>query len=238
VGWQHQWSAPGSTVCAGPEACAGTAALSPRPQGAMALWGLAANVKQNAVEGASLIAGFRGDESWRYIGDVGCATLTKWVKAGMIADSTLNSTDTAVYDGCMGASGNSTNCMLPGFAKCYADETHTHASPQLRADFCRSVGDHFSLNCDTLPMGVALYNQDDTDNCESWILVLVRFFPVHRRPPSTDAWHARQAANGYNRTFMWMFMLFVLLWSFLGVNIVADIFMAAIEVKKRQRHPL
>eukprot|EP01048_Picozoa_sp_COSAG05_P031998 COSAG05_NODE_12002_length_487_cov_0.930412_1_plen_148_part_10 len=68
----------------------------------------------------------------------------------------------------------------------------------------------FTVNCESLPNGIAVYNQVDTDNCDSWILML--------------------AANGYDRNLMWVFMLVVLLWTFLGVNIVADIFMAAIEV--------
>jgi hypothetical protein len=69
---------------------------------------------------------------------------------------------------------------------------------------------HYNLNCEDMPNGLAVYNQVDSDNCEAWVLVL--------------------AANGYNRTLMWVLMLVLMLWTFLGVNIVADVFMAAIEV--------
>eukprot|EP01052_Picozoa_sp_SAG31_P031672 SAG31_NODE_3381_length_4338_cov_90.056617_1_plen_857_part_00 len=78
---------------------------------------------------------------------------------------------------------------------------------------------NWELNCDDYANGVALYNnyknykEDGTgswENCESWMLL-----------PGT---------NVYSRGLMAATMLIFLLWTFLGINIVADTFMSAIEV--------
>jgi hypothetical protein len=82
----------------------------------------------------------------------------------------------------------------------------------------------WQLNCDDHPNGVSLYNNwlkensngdfppktEDFQNCESWILVL--------------------GANAYPWQIMAFAMLMFLLFTFLGINIVADVFMSAIEV--------
>jgi solute carrier family 8 (sodium/calcium exchanger) len=83
------------------------------------------------------------------------------------------------------------------------------ASSGMGAEGCSALGE-FVLNCEEYPEGVALFDRVDTDNCNSFVLVL--------------------AANAYSSTFMWIMMLTAMLYTFLGVNIVADVFMSAIEV--------
>eukprot|EP01051_Picozoa_sp_SAG22_P002428 SAG22_NODE_107_length_19899_cov_24.034141_5_plen_894_part_00 len=79
----------------------------------------------------------------------------------------------------------------------------------------------WSLNCDDYSNGVALYNNwlkedssgakgEDFANCDSWMML--------------------PAVNTYDRNLMAVVMLIFLLWSFLGINIVADVFMSSIEV--------
>jgi hypothetical protein len=135
---------------------------------------------------------------WRYIHDLSCADVKTYVLAGLQATA-MNSTG-----------------VIPEHSALYK-ETITECERAM-ANATSSEGlnctdlslNHYNLNCEDMPNGLAVYNQVDSDNCEAWLLVL--------------------AANGYNRTLMWVLMLVLMLWTFLGVNIVADVFMAAIEV--------
>ena len=93
-------------------------------------------------------------------------------------------------------------------AACIAAATEL-GYPDTQAQGCAALGD-FVLNCEDYPEGIALFDRVDTDQCSSFVLVL--------------------AANAYNHHFMWIMMVLAMLFTFLGVNIVADVFMSAIEV--------
>lgn len=94
-------------------------------------------------------------------------------------------------------------------AACIAASADQLGSPLTQAEGCAALGD-FQLNCEDYPEGIALFDRVDTDQCSSFVLVL--------------------AANAYNHHFMWIMMVLAMLFTFLGVNIVADVFMSAIEV--------
>ena len=151
----------------------------------MSQWGKREDIPTAGNVATGKIANFTGEESWRYIGDLTCDQVQRYVESGMQSDLHIFSNWS----------------QNPGLDACMKDG-------ELGAAGCEQL--NFTVNCESLPNGIAVYNQVDTTNCDSWILML--------------------AANGYDRTLMWVFMLVVLLWTFLGVNIVADIFMAAIEV--------
>ena len=167
----------------------------------MAHWGRTpANTK---VGGAEFVANFTGIESWRLITGrtpgITCAQLRQWLVEGMAAATEVD------------ASGGAANVTGLLELQAQVDETRQAClSDGLVADAACNGLLSFELNCEDYPEGLALFNQEDSYNCGSWVLVL--------------------AANAYDHNFMWVMMVIAMLYTFLGVNIVADVFMSAIEV--------
>ena len=215
----------------------------------MAHWGRAINKKVGVPE---YVANFNGTESWRSItsrlaaGRVSCEQLQAWlqdaVSVGTCSDVAIktpaecvgtSTPDSVIAQGvCMSGGSVLTSattaaaCTAPGVWRTWTSTLTSESSLQslkqamdatkadclasgLGAEGCNALGE-FVLNCEDYPEGLAMFDRVDTDNCNSFVLVL--------------------AGNAYNSTLMWIMMLTALLYTFLGVNIVADVFMSAIEV--------
>ena len=132
----------------------------------MSQWGSKDNVPTVGVASTdpTLVQNFTGEESWRYVADLSCKKLTSYVQAGMRAETLDSGT---AYDIVYSDMNNS--CIADGKLNC----------SELS----------FALNCEDLPNGVAVYNQVDTENCQSWILMLVcavsSALPASEIPPFT-----------------------------------------------------
>jgi solute carrier family 8 (sodium/calcium exchanger) len=192
---------------------------------AMAHWGRGINRKLGVAE---YVANFTGEESWRSItgklGGVSCEQLQSWLQDG-VSVGTCNDPAFKTAASCVGTA-TPTGATYSGLGRVWTSSLPVESSlyklreamesskaacadSKLSAEGCAGLGD-FVLNCEQYPEGLALFDRVDTDNCNSFVLVL--------------------AANAYNHHFMWIMMVIAMLYTFLGVNIVADVFMSAIEV--------
>ena len=176
----------------------------------MAHWGRGINRKLGVAE---YVANFTGEESWRSItgklGGVSCEQLQSWLQDG-VSVGTCDNPAFKTAASCVGTA-TPTGATYSGLGRVWTSSLPVESSlyklreamesskaacvdSKLSAEGCAGLGD-FVLNCEQYPEGLALFDRVDTDNCNSFVLVL--------------------AANAYNHHFMWIMMVIAMLYTFL-----------------------